>query len=49
MPKRIKLVTPYGFYDDNDQLHMWQAGHETDDPDEIELLVTRGVEFEFLE
>lgn len=49
LPKRIKLVTPYGFYDDADQLRIWQAGHETDDPDEIELLVTRGAEFEFLE
>lgn len=49
LPKRIKLVTPYGFYDDANQLRIWQAGHETDDPDEIELLVTRGAEFEFLE
>ena len=49
LPKRIKLVTPYGFYDDADQLRIWQAGHETDDPDEIELLVSRGAEFEFLE
>lgn len=49
MPKRIRLVTPYGFYDDAEQLRMWQAGHETDAPDEIELLVTRGAEFEFLE
>jgi hypothetical protein len=49
LPKRIKLVTPYGFYDDADQLRMWQAGYETDKPDEIELFVTRGVEFEILE
>lgn len=49
LPKRIKLVTPYGFYDDVEQLRMWHAGHETDDPDEIELLVARGAEFEFLE
>ncbi len=49
LPKRIKLVTPYGFYDDAEQLRMWQAGLETDDPDEIELLVTRGAEFELLE
>lgn len=49
LPKRIKLVTPYGFYDDANQLRMWQAGQETDDPDEIELLVTRGVECELLE
>lgn len=49
LPKRIKLMTPYGFYDDAEQLRMWQAGHETDDHDEIELLVTRGAEFEFLE
>jgi hypothetical protein len=49
LPSRIKLVTPYGFYDDDDQLRMWQAGHETDDPDEIELLVTRGVEHSVLE
>jgi len=49
LPKKIKLVTPYGFYDDADQLRMWQAGHETDDIDEVELLVTRGAEFEILE
>lgn len=49
LPKRIKLVTPYGFYDDADQLRLWQAGYETTDIDEIELFVTRGVEFEFLE
>ena len=49
LPTRIKLATPYGFYDDDNQLRMWQAGHETNDTDEIELLVTRGAEFTPLE
>lgn len=49
LPKRIRLLTPYGFYDDDKQPRMWSAGHVTDDPTEIELFVTRQVDFEFLE
>ena len=49
LPKRIKLVMPYGFYDEDEHLRMWQAGQETDDPAEIELLVTRGAEHSVME
>lgn len=48
-PASIELVTPYGFYDDNDTLKMWQPGQVVSDPDEVKLLVDRGAEIKVLE
>lgn len=48
-PKRIKLSSPYGYYDDDGVFHNWVAGHETGDADEIATLVGRGAEHEVLE
>jgi hypothetical protein len=49
MPQRIRLITPFGFYDADDHLRMWQAGFETADADEIASLLARGAECEALE
>ncbi len=37
----LVLESPYGFYDDDDQLHQWSAGQIVDDPEEIALLLER--------
>lgn len=49
MPTKIRLTCPYGFYDDDGKLHMWQAGQEVTDADEIKTLINGGAEHEDLE
>jgi len=44
LPKVIQITGPYGFLDDDDQLHMWQPGIDITDPADIALLVSNQVE-----
>jgi len=48
-PTKIQLTCPFGFYDENNLLRMWQAGQEVTDPDEIALLLGLGAEHTVVE
>lgn len=38
---RVVLLSPYAFYDDDDQLVSFSVGQEVTDPDDIEVLIAR--------
>ena len=41
LPAQVVLASPYGFYDDDQQLRMWQADQVVTDPEHIALLIAR--------
>ena len=46
-PARIRLLRPHGFVENDTNRHRyWQAGEVITSPDEIELLRSRGAEYE---
>lgn len=40
-PTQVTLASPYGYMDDADQIHFWQAGMVVTDPAEITDLIIR--------
>lgn len=44
LPATIQLTCPFGYLDDNDQNHFWQAGQIVTDPAEIADLIAHGAE-----
>lgn len=40
-PTQVTLSSPYGYMDDDEQLHFWQTGMVVTDPAEISDLITR--------
>lgn len=40
-PTSVTLASPYGFYDDDNNLRMWQEGQEVTDPEHIATLIER--------
>ena len=48
-PKKIRLLSPHGFIDDNGRARNWNAGDVISTGQEIALLVGRGAEHEVLE
>ena len=38
---RVVLLSPYAFYDDDNQLVSFSVGQEVTDPDDIEVLIAR--------
>lgn len=49
LPSRVKLTRPFGFYDEDDQLHMWHQGHVVEDERTIAEIANRGGSFEVIE
>jgi hypothetical protein len=45
--ERLRLVTPYAYYDDEGLFRAWPAGAVVTDPEEIGLLIMRGAPVEF--
>ena len=41
LPSSVTLSEPYGFYDDDGVMNMWQVGQVVTDPDEILILIER--------
>lgn len=48
-PKKIRLTSPFGFYDDDGLLTMWQANQEIIDHAEIKTLMDACAEYQTLE
>lgn len=48
IPKKIKLVCPFAFYDEDNNLHSWQANQEVTDQAEIQILLKANTEYEDL-
>ena len=46
LPESVTLAAPHAFYDDNGALHNWHQGQIVTDPEQIALLISRGVIFE---
>lgn len=46
LPESVTLAAPYAFYDDNGALHNWHQGQVVTDPEQVALLISRGVIFE---
>lgn len=45
LPKKIKLNSPYGFYDDEGSLKMWQANIAVENEEDIKILLERGADW----
>jgi hypothetical protein len=41
MPAKLKMLSLYGFFDDNKRYRSWHEGDVITDPSEIQLLVER--------
>lgn len=46
LPESVTLAAPHAFYDDNGALHNWHQGQVVTDPEQVALLISRGVIFE---
>ena len=46
LPEKVKLLSLFGFYDDEGQLHMWNEGLVVEDPVQIEMIVSNGARWE---
>lgn len=42
LPASLKMLAPYGFYDDDGALKYWHEGHVITDAAQIEMLIERG-------
>ena len=49
LPTRAMLAAPFGYYDENQQLHSWIQGQEVTDEAEIRHLLERGARLKPLE
>lgn len=49
LPSKIQLSCPFGFKDDQDQVHMWAADQIITDTAEIKTLIQGGAEHKVLE
>lgn len=49
VPASVKLMSPHGFIDENEQHRYWHSGQEVTDPEEIALLIERKAPLEGIE
>lgn len=47
LPKKVKLIAPHGFHDE-EKHHYWQQGQIVTNEQEITLLIERGAQIEEL-
>jgi hypothetical protein len=46
LPAKLKMLSLYGYYDENKRYRSWHQGDVITDPTEIQLLVERGAPVE---
>jgi hypothetical protein len=46
LPAKLRMLSLYGYYDDNKRYRSWHQGDVITDPSEIQLLVERGAPIE---